>query len=102
MTGRAVIGLLSSLLLLTIAADLARPPGEQRSASIMIAGIHFYQRHLSGYMAAMGAGCRYRPTCSLYAETVIRRDGVVLGGWRAIKRVVRCGPWTPMGTADPP
>jgi putative component of membrane protein insertase Oxa1/YidC/SpoIIIJ protein YidD len=33
---------------------------------------------------------------------VIERDGVVSGGWKAIARIVRCGPWTPAGTRDEP
>ncbi|RPJ81542.1 MAG: membrane protein insertion efficiency factor YidD, partial [Acidobacteria bacterium] len=80
---------------MAIAADLARPPAEQRSASLAIAVIHFYQHHLSRHMSAIGAGCRFQPTCSVYAEAAIRRDGVVKGGWRAIGRIARCGPWTP-------
>jgi putative component of membrane protein insertase Oxa1/YidC/SpoIIIJ protein YidD len=33
---------------------------------------------------------------------VVREFGAVKGGWMAFKRVLRCGPWTPMGTEDPP
>ena len=32
----------------------------------------------------------------------VRDFGAVKGGWLAFKRVLRCGPWTPMGTDDPP
>lgn len=69
---------------------------------IAIAGIHVYQRSLSPIAAHAGFRCRFTPTCSRYAETVIARDGVVLGGWRAMKRIARCGPWTPTGTVDNP
>jgi len=64
--------------------------------------IHGYQRALAGPAARIGLRCRFAPTCSRYAETVITRDGFVRGGWLALKRVARCGPWTAPGTQDPP
>jgi uncharacterized protein len=82
--------------------DVTRPPARQASARLAVAGIHLYQRRISPAVAAGGVGCRFSPTCSRYAEAVIARDGVVRGGWLALKRVVRCGPWTPAGTHDPP
>jgi len=69
---------------------------------IAIAAIHGYQRTLSPVASRAGLRCRFTPTCSRYAEAVITRDGVVRGGWRALKRVARCGPWTPIGTHDSP
>lgn len=50
----------------------------------------------------MGVRCRFTPTCSQYGEVVVRQFGATRGGWMALKRVLRCGPWTPMGTYDPP
>jgi uncharacterized protein len=70
--------------------------------TIAIAAIHGYQRDLAPLAAIAGARCRFTPTCSRYAEIVIRRDGVIRGSWRAVKRIARCGPWTPMGTLDVP
>jgi putative membrane protein insertion efficiency factor len=67
-----------------------------------IAAIHVYQHRLSPMAARVGLRCRFTPTCSRYAEMVIERDGVVSGGWKAIARIVRCGPWTPAGTRDEP
>ena len=69
---------------------------------IAIAGIHAYQHTLSPVAAAVGLRCRFVPSCSRYAEAVIARDGVVRGGWKAVRRIARCGPWTEMGTSDPP
>ncbi len=69
---------------------------------LAIAGIHAYQRTLSPLAAHVGLRCRFTPTCSRYAETVIARDGMLRGGWKAVKRIARCGPWTPMGTSDQP
>jgi len=82
--------------------DVTRPPARQASARLAVAGIHLYQRALSPAAARAGAVCRFTPTCSRYAETVIARDGIVRGGWLAVKRIARCGPWTPAGTKDLP
>ena len=71
-------------------------------ARTVVGGIHLYQRDLSPIVAALGGRCRFTPTCSRYAEVVIQRDGVARGGWKALKRIARCGPWTPRGTMDPP
>ncbi|HEX9669296.1 MAG TPA: membrane protein insertion efficiency factor YidD [Thermoanaerobaculia bacterium] len=47
-------------------------------------------------------GCRFRPSCSRYAEGAVRKRGALVGGALAVGRVLRCGPWTPAGTFDPP
>lgn len=69
---------------------------------LALGGIHVYLRRLAPIVARAGIRCRFTPTCSRYAEVVIERDGVVRGGWKALTRVVRCGPWTARGTVDPP
>ena len=50
----------------------------------------------------LGPRCRFHPTCSQYAIEALQTHGAVKGSWLALKRVLRCGPWTPAGTADPP
>ena len=70
--------------------------------ALALAGIRAYQTKLSPLAARVGFRCRFTPTCSRYAEIVIVRDGVVRGGLKSLKRVARCGPWTPPGTLDPP
>jgi uncharacterized protein len=65
-------------------------------------GIHIYQRSLAPIAARAGARCRFTPSCSRYAEIVVARDGVIVGGWETLKRVARCGPWTKPGTVDLP
>ena len=37
--------------------------------------------------------CRYLPTCSQYAAEAIVTYGALRGGWRALKRVLRCHPF---------
>jgi putative membrane protein insertion efficiency factor len=83
-------------------ADLARAPQHQLLARAAITAIHVYQATLSRAFAASGVACRFSPTCSHYAEACVRRFGVVRGGGMALARVLRCGPWTPAGTVDPP
>jgi len=85
-----------------VAADLARAPDRQFSARALRAGIHLYQHTLSSVMPSLGIQCRFTPTCSRYAEAVIARHGALTGSLLSIRRLARCGPWTPAGTVDPP
>jgi putative membrane protein insertion efficiency factor len=92
---------LLALLLLAV-ADLARAPAEQLSARVLLAAIDAYQGGMSRPLARAGVRCRFQPTCSRYAEGAIRADGALVGSLRAGWRILRCGPWTPAGTVDPP
>lgn len=40
-----------------------------------------------------GGGCRYQPTCSVYATEAIRTHGFLKGSALAAHRVCRCHPW---------
>lgn len=93
---------LAVVVMALVGADLARAPQHQLLARAAITGIHVYQATLSRAFAASGVACRFSPTCSHYAEACVRRFGVVRGGGMALARVLRCGPWTPAGTVDPP
>ena len=70
--------------------------------AVAVGGIHVYQRTVAPLLTLVGATCRFTPTCSRYAETVIRREGLLSGGWKTAKRIARCGPWTMRGTVDDP
>ena len=94
--------MLAAILLIAAAFDLTRPPRDQRLAHLALTGIHAYQATLSEWMPALGVQCRFVPSCSHFAATVIERQGLVMGSWRTMRRIVRCGPWTPQGTVDPP
>jgi hypothetical protein len=85
-----------------LVADVRRPPARQWSARTAVRAIHLYQRTASSWMPSVGVRCRFTPTCSRYSVVVIERDGLLRGGWKTTRRLVRCGPWTPMGTSDPP
>lgn len=70
--------------------------------TLALQGIGGYQRFLAPQAARFGIQCRFTPSCSHYAQVVIARDGVVVGGAKALKRIARCGPWTEAGTEDQP
>jgi putative membrane protein insertion efficiency factor len=53
-------------------------------------------------MPLVGVQCRFTPTCSHYADAVIQKHGALAGSWMTFKRLLRCGPWTAMGTVDEP
>ena len=86
----------------TLAVVLALVVVSLNAQPLALAGVHGYQRTVAPLVARAGIRCRFTPSCSRYAETVIARDGVIRGGWLALKRVARCGPWTPAGTRDGP
>ena len=96
------IGAAIAIVLIAIALDLRRPAPDQLVTRAAIGTIHVYQATLSRFYARLGVQCRFTPTCSHYGEAVIRKFGAMRGGWMATKRIFRCGPWTPLGTADPP
>jgi len=96
------LGAAIAILLIAIALDLRRPPPDQLATRAAVGAIHIYQATLSPLYARMGVRCRFTVTCSHYGEAVIKKYGVVSGGWMAAKRVLRCGPWTPPGTVDSP
>ncbi|WP_081465268.1 MULTISPECIES: membrane protein insertion efficiency factor YidD [Jonquetella] len=57
--------------------------------------IRFYQLGIS---PLLGRGkCRFFPSCSEYARQAIQLHGPLKGLWLALKRIVRCGPWSPGG-----
>jgi uncharacterized protein len=70
--------------------------------ALAVGSIRVYRRTLSPLAERIGVRCRFTPTCSRYAEIVIDRDGVLVGGVETVKRIVRCNPLTPMGTRDDP
>jgi len=37
--------------------------------------------------------CRFTPTCSQYAVEALTEYGVIRGGWLAVVRLCKCGPW---------
>ncbi len=91
-----------ALFALALVLDGVRAPKDQLGARVALAGISGYQATVSPLLSKLGVRCRFKPTCSHYGVAAIRHRGLGPGGWMAAKRVVRCGPWTPAGTVDPP
>jgi putative membrane protein insertion efficiency factor len=91
-----------AIVMIAIALDLRRAPADQLTTRAAVGAIHVYQATLSPLYTRLGVQCRFTVTCSHYGEAVIRKFGVVSGGWMATKRILRCGPWTPVGTVDLP
>ena len=60
----------------------------------MLAAIRAYQLLLS---PLLGPHCRFAPSCSAFAAEAVARHGVAHGGWRALRRIMRCHPFNPGG-----
>ncbi len=56
---------------------------------VFTAPIRFYRRYIS---PCTPPACRFIPTCSSYADTAIRRFGLLRGGLMALCRILRCNP----------
>ena len=61
--------------------------------------IRAYQLLLS---PLLGNNCRFYPSCSEYAYSVIQSHGLMHGSWLALKRIVRCQPLCAGGVDLPP
>ena len=48
---------------------------------------------LTGIFGPMGFGCRFTPTCSVYAIEAIRHHGALRGFVLTLHRLGRCHPW---------
>ena len=71
-------------------------------AWLMLALIAVYRATVSPLLAALtGSGCRFQPTCSVYAAESIRNNGPWRGSRLALRRLVKCHPFHP-GGLDPP
>lgn len=60
--------------------------------------IKFYQLFIS---PSLGQVCRFYPSCSEYSHQAIIKYGLIKGGWKGIKRILRCGSWHPGGVDIP-
>ena len=65
---------------------------------LFLALIHFYRRNISPLTPA---ACRFSPTCSAYAYEAIEKYGAWKGGFLALKRFLRCHPFTKADPYDP-
>lgn len=63
-------------------------------AVVVVQLLRFYRRYVS---PCLGPHCRFHPTCSSYALHAITRHGLAMGGWLALRRILRCHPLNPGG-----
>ena len=66
--------------------------------AILLKLIRFYQQAISPFFPAR---CRYIPTCSQYALEAITKYGAAKGGWLALRRFLRCHPFSKHVMFDP-
>jgi hypothetical protein len=57
----------------------------------IIFAIRLYQSSLGLFL---GGQCRFVPTCSEYAIEAVRQFGAVKGSYMAVKRILRCHPFS--------
>ena len=86
--------LITAALLLLLAAS---PVGTHAA----LFAIERYQAHVSPHLRGV-VECRFTPTCSHYGHDAIAKYGLLVGGAKTTWRIARCGPWTKLGTYDPP
>lgn len=66
--------------------------------SLLIFLIRLYRRAVSPNRPPC---CRFTPTCSAYALEALEKYGAVKGGYLALRRVLRCHPFSKKSGYDP-
>lgn len=65
---------------------------------LLLRFIGFYQRNLSPQYRPC---CRYIPSCSEYARQAVEKYGAARGGYLAVRRILRCHPFSRRDPYDP-
>ena len=78
-------------------APLWRAPIDAAGRWTIVIGVGVYRGTLG---QVMGGQCRYHPTCSQYMLDAVARYGPWKGGYRGVRRILRCHPWA-SGGHDP-
>jgi len=65
--------------------------------SLLIALLRFYKLAISPFLPS---ACRFSPTCSVYAAEAIAKYGALRGTNLAVRRLLRCHPFS-AGGYDP-
>lgn len=64
--------------------------GQGRLVRVVVGAIQLYRHMISPLRPAT---CRFMPTCSQYAADALGEYGLIRGGWLAVVRLAKCGPW---------
>jgi len=64
------------------------------STRLLLLAIAAYQGFVSPLLPG---GCRFFPSCSRYAAEAVARHGARRGGWLALRRLLRCRPFSSAG-----
>ena len=64
---------------------------------LLLGVVRAYRLLLSPWL---GAGCRFEPTCSVYALGALQNHGAAAGSYLVLSRLARCQPWC-AGGHDP-
>jgi len=64
---------------------------------LLLALIAFYRYVISPLMMPR---CRFYPSCSCYAAEAIATHGGLRGSWLALRRLLRCHPWSRTSGVD--
>lgn len=64
---------------------------------VLIGLVKAYRLLLSPWL---GSGCRFEPTCSVYALQALQQHGAMMGSYLTVRRIGRCQPWC-QGGCDP-
>jgi putative membrane protein insertion efficiency factor len=65
--------------------------------ALLLGVVRAYRLFLSPWL---GAGCRFEPTCSVYALGALQNHGAAAGSYLVLSRLARCQPWC-AGGHDP-
>lgn len=68
-------------------------------AKMFLLPVYFYRYAIS---PLIGPRCRFYPTCSTYAVEAIKLHGAIKGGYLAVRRVLRCNPFSKGGEDSVP
>lgn len=63
-------------------------------AWVLLLPLRFYRKCISPFLPP---SCRFYPSCSTYAVEALTRFGAARGSYLAVRRLLRCGPWTMPG-----
>jgi putative membrane protein insertion efficiency factor len=75
-----------------VAPQEANRPGPV--AWVLLLPLRFYRRYISPFLPP---SCRFYPSCSTYAVEALTRFGAFRGSYLALRRLLRCGPWSMPG-----